>query len=436
MLTIFNGNCRIVNHNSRRAMRLVLLMLILLMSNANALTLKGLLRLVDNHNLDIAIKRHQVKQGIYLKKSIISSFFPSISLTGQAEEYYPSYGAFSKKSWNQDYRYGISVSDNLFNLQRQDKLKSQSFLNLSQYGKFDQERLTQYYKAISLFLELKADKKLISYREKEMDDAKTILDVSSEKYKKGLVLVTDVLKAKANLEEAKANLEEARKNYNVNFNNLNELLNFSLSKNETIDIKLRKNLRITNERKLVNEALKLRPEIRVENFLVKSAKADIQQEKSNLRPSLTLSASYYKQSSHFPINNNNYNISASLNFPVFDSGVTHYHVLSQDESLNGEVLRLRKVKNGVKTEVLNAISSFNASQQELRFSSSFLSYSNRAYKRTFNEYKLGVCDITSLLQSFDNLCKAMEDFTNKLYAYNLRYYGVLKASGRLLLEDK
>ncbi len=406
-------------------------MVILATGSSFGLTISELKSLIDKNSLDLSIGRFSVEKSELLEKSTFRSYFPKVSLTGEVDEFYP-YTSFSSKSWNQQYSLGVSITANPLNLQRNLQLKVDRYSIDVNREQLEKTRLNLYYQGINYLLKLKALERIVEIRRELLKNSEKILNVSEEKYKKGLVLITDVLKSKANVENARSSLRKAERDYNQTFNNLNELVNFSLSENEKPEVELFEAVKLPEVEKLVKRALSTRPEICALRKEIEVTKLNVKIEQRTLSPQLNLSASYTRSDTKVFPENNNYRFSAVLNFPVFDSGVTKFKSLAAEKDLVSKEISLRKQENAIKREVLNAVESVNSALEEVKSSKSFLEYSKRAYERTFNEYKLGVSDIVALLQAFDNLKNAEESYINSLLSLNSAYYELKRATGELL----
>ena len=407
------------------------LMFILTAESSFGLTVSELKSLIDKSSLDLSIGRASVEKSELLEKSTFRSYLPKVSLTGEFDEFYP-YTSFSSKSWNQQYSLGVSITANPLNLQKNLQLKVDRYSIEVNREQLEKTRLNLYYQGIKYLLKLKALERIIEIRKELLKNSEKILNVSEEKYKEGLVLITDVLKSRANVESARNSLRKAEKDYNQTFNNLNELVNFSLSENERSEVELFETVELPEVEKLVKRALSTRPEIFTLKKEIEVSKLNVKIQQKTLSPQLNLSASYTRSDTKFFPENNNYQFSAVLNFPVFDSGVTKFKSLAAEKDLASKEISLRKQENAIKREVLNAIESVDSALEEVKSSKSFLEYSKKAYDRTFNEYKLGVSDIVALLQAFDNLKNAEESYINSLLSLSSAYYELKRATGELL----
>ncbi|RUM88666.1 MAG: hypothetical protein DSZ25_01820, partial [Thermovibrio sp.] len=271
----------------------------------------------------------------------------------------------------------------------------------------------------------------IELRREILRSSKKILSVAEEKYKQGLVMITDVLKSKAEVKSAESSLIESENNYRKTFNSLNSLLDFSLKENEKPEFEFLKNPIGKTVRELLETAFRLRPEIKKAEKSIEVERERTKLIERNLSPLVSVSLSAQRSGTQFP-GEKSYSMGVTISYPLFDSGQTEYRLLSQRSSLIQSELEFRKVKNRIRLEVLNAVSDVKSNYEKLKSSESFLNYSKKAYERALNEYRLGVSDIVLLLQTFNNLKKAEEDYLSALYNYNLSVISLKKATGELL----
>ena len=213
---------------------------------------------------------------------------------------------------------------------------------------------------------------------------------------------------------------------------LNELVDYVLPEDETPEVELKKNFPLPKKEELLKKAFNLRPELKKAKKEVEVARLKVELQRKTLSPSLNLSVSYSRSGTSFLPEDNLYNFSVSLNFPVFDSGVTHFRSMALEKDLVVKEIELKKVRNSIKTEVLNALQAFRASQDILKSAESSLRFSRKAYERALNEYKLGVSDIVALLQAHEGLKKAEEAYIDALLKLNLSWLQLKKATGELL----
>jgi len=399
--------------------------------NSYAVTVEELKSLIDQKALNLIAQKVELKRRELSAKATLRSFFPTLSLSAGVTEFY-LYQRFGSKSWEQEYSFGLSLTATPVDLKKNVQFKIDRLSVKVSKDDLNATELNLYYEGISALLKLKALKEKIEVRKRILENSQKILSVAKKKYKEGLVLITDVLKAESEVESARSSLSEALMEYSQTFNSLNELVDYALSEDESPEVELKKDYSVPERKELLKKAFTLRPEVKKAEKEIKVAKLNVELQKKNLSPTVNLSVSYFRSGSSFFPEDNNYNLSLSLNFPVFDSGVTRFRSMAAEKDLVVKELELKRVKNSVKTEVLNALASLKSSREILKSSEAFLRFSRKSYERALNEYKLGVSDIVALLQAHENLKKAEESYIDALLKLNLSWLQLQKATGELL----
>jgi len=402
----------------------------LLAPSGYAVTEKEVLRLVREKALTVKSAEVGVKETRLSLKATERVFLPKVSLTASFQEVYPDFFG----NWNQNYTLGGSVSAQPVNFQNFVQLKIGRVEVETAKERVKREVLTAAHQALRELYTLRALEERIELKEESLKAAKEIYRVAEEKYKKGLVMITDLLKAKAQVSQTEAEVESLRAQYAQTFNRLNELLDFALKEGERAEVELKKVPPELDRRKLIERAMELRPEVREAKKRVKEAALRIELQKSALRPTLTLSATAQRTGTKFWPQSSNYSAGFTLNFPVFDSGLTKFRALAEEKRKEKSLIELRRVKNRVRREVLDAVVGVNSSYKTYLSEKDFLEFSQKAYDRALNEYKLGVSDIVALMQAFTNLKSAQDALVNSLLNYNLSLIELKKATGELLME--
>lgn len=400
--------------------------------SAYAVTPEEVVKYLLNNSLDIKTAKKSVEKERINKVVTEREFFPEINLSASFSEFYPDF----KESWNQKYSLGATVSAEPINFQRFVKLEIDLTRIKAKEEKLKETLLEQLFLALKELYNLKAYQERILFKEESLRSAKEILKVAQEKYKKGLVMITDVLKAKSQVENVKGELSKLKAQYRQSFNRLNELLNFSLSEEEKPQFEFLKEKVSVEKRELLRTALEMRPEVKEAKEEVKENSLRVKYTQRTLSPRLNLSFSWNRSGTSFWPQDRNYSAGVSLSFPIFDSGLTTYRTMAQEKEKEISLINLKKVKNRVKREVLDAVADVESGYENLKSAEAFLEFSKRAYERTLNEYKLGVSDIVSLLQAYTNLKEAQDRYVSSLLNYNVSLLSLKKATGELLTEVK
>ncbi len=399
---------------------------------AYSITPQEVSRLVVEKSLEVKISKESLKKAELVREATKRAFLPQVNLSASYSEFFPDF----KGGWNQNYSLGATVSAEPINFQRFVKLKVDSAEISIKRERLDETILEQLYQALKELYTLKAYQERIEFKEEALKSAREILGVAKEKYRKGLVMITDLLKARAEVERVKGELSSLKAQYRQTFNRLNELLDFSLKEREEPEVNLKRELPHLSEKKLLKEALKERPQVKRAREEVKEASLQVEYAKRSLSPFLTVNLSWSRSGTTFWPNDRSYSAGVTVNFPIFDSGLTTLKAMEQERDKRIALLNLKKTENAVKREVLDALSQVEADYQNLKSDEAFLRFSQKAYDRALNEYRLGVSDIVALLQAYSNLKEAQERFVSSLLSFNLSLLSLKRATGELLKEVK
>ncbi|WP_456396311.1 TolC family protein [Desulfurobacterium sp.] len=409
-------------------MRKITALLLLLTTSSYGMTIKELGEALKSNNLNIKESVKNLESAEFQKKADIRKFFPVFNLQASASRFYP-YTTTTGKSWENDVTAGITASANIWNFQTRTKVNIDSIHIKSQQLNIEKTFEDIYLQGISYLLQLKGVEKTIALREKELENAKKIYKIAKTKYNQGLVLITDVLKARANIEKAKSNLIAAEGEKKKIETALQNLLN--TDKPVAADVKLSDSFTIPPVKNLIKKALQNRKEIAMQKLKIKTAELNVQSLKDSNKPSITASASYYRESHNLTFENKNYNFQLSLNWKIFDSFQTKYATLSAEKEKEIAEIELKRLKNQIKKDVIDSYTDLQTSKANFETAKSYLKFARKTYERTLNEYELGVSDMVSLLSAYNEYVNAEENYTNNLVNLNISYYKLLKSAGIL-----
>ncbi|WP_022847041.1 MULTISPECIES: TolC family protein [unclassified Desulfurobacterium] len=409
-------------------MKRTIALLLLLTANGYSMTIGELKEALKNNNLEVKQSIKSLESAQFQKRADLKKFFPVFNIQASASRFYP-YTTTTGKAWENDYNAGITATANIWNFQTRTKVKIDTAQIESQKLAIDKTFEDIYLQGISYLLQLKGAEKKIALRKKELENAKKIYRVARSRYDQGLVLITDVLKARANVEKAKSTLIAAESEKEKIETALQSLLN--TDRNITADVKLSDNLTVPSVKELVENAVETRKEIAIQKLKIKTAELSVQSVKDGNKPSVTVSASYFRESHDLSFENENYNFQVSLNWRIFDSFQTKYAALSAEKEKEMAEIELAKLKNQIKKEVLDSYTDFKTAKANLENARSYLRFAQKTYERTLNEYELGVSDLVSLLSAYNEYTNAEENFTDNLVNLNIAYYKLLKSAGML-----
>jgi len=394
---------------------------------ANALTLNQL-KTVISRNIQLQQEKKKIESLILKRKSEEKAlYYPEITFTTSASTFYPDIPGGD--SWEKSFSAGITATATLLNFQT--KINTKITDKNIETEKLNYKKLLNelYFEAASLLFQLKGAKEKINLKEEAVKNAEKILEVAKEKYNNGLVLITDVLKARANLEKAKTELISAKNDYRKLENSIRFLLN--IQDKITPEVELKENLSVKPLKALIEEGLKNRAEIKIQKIKIETAKLSKELIKSKNKPTVNISASYTRQSSDLSFENENINAAITLNWKIFDSFKTKYEYLSSEKEVEIAKLELKNTENSIIKEISDSYSDFQTAKESLKTARSYFEFAKKTYERTLKEYQLGVSDIISLTNASSELINAKQQLLTAKVNFNISYYKLLKSTGGL-----
>ncbi|SNR70760.1 TolC family protein [Desulfurobacterium atlanticum] len=408
-------------------MRKAFLIALGLVLPANALTLNQLKTVIDK-NIQLQQEKKKIESFLLKKKFDEKTlYYPEITFSASASTFYPDIPGGD--NWEKNFSAGITAAATLLNFQTKidtkitDKNIETERLN---YKKLLNEL---YFEATSLLFQLKGAKEKINLKKENVSNAEKILEVAQEKYKNGLVLITDVLKARANLEKAKTDLISAQNDYRKLENSIKYLLN---TQDEiTPEVELKDDLNVKPLKALIKEGLKNRAEIKIQKIKIETAKLSAELVKSKNRPTVNVSASYARQSDDLSFENEDINAAITLNWRIFDSFKTKYEYLSSEKEVEIAQLELKNIKNSIIKEISDAYSDYETARESLKSAKTYFKFAKKTYERVLKEYELGVSNIVSLISAHTEFINAQEQLLTTKVNYNISYYKLLKSTGGL-----
>lgn len=263
------------------------------------------------------------------------------------------------------------------------------------------------------------------------------LEQTQQRYKVGLIAVTDVQIAKAKQDNAYAQVIAAENKLTNEQEKLAEITGVPISHLQF----LRKDLLLsppdpTELEKWVNTSIEQNFRLQAAQFLTQAAKAEVRLQQGGHMPSLDLNGSVNRSTSNtLAPKNTNSTVGLQITFPLFKGGsvisksrqAAHLYekYLKETESLRRQVSSTtRQAYRGVLTQ----ISQVKALKQAIVSNKS-------ALKATEASFNVGTRTIVDVLTSQTSLIQAEQDYANARYDYILESIRLKQTAGILNPKD-
>ncbi len=267
-------------------------------------------------------------------------------------------------------------------------------------------------------------------------DAERHLKDAEAAYRAGIGLKSDVLRAKVYLEQMEENLIKAKSNYQVALRALNVAMGLYPGRETEVDGDLTYREFGFNLDRLVQEALKKRPEVKELQVRLSQSDKMIKMAKADFLPQLGAFGEVFAADDSVPWNkeNSSWMVGFGASINIFNGGAKFNRLKKR----RIEKLKLQefveKVKKGIAFEVSRAYYNFVAAKKRVELAKSAIDSAQEGLRIVEKRYRNGLATITELLDAQTALNQARSNYVAALSGYRLSVVEVYHAAG--ILEEK
>lgn len=274
---------------------------------------------------------------------------------------------------------------------------------------------------------------------KSEEASKKAYEEASSRYQLGLVPLSDKLQAETAYAQAQLASIVAAKQIKLQQGNMAELLHvqpstsFSLVRpSKTISDKSN----LASFEKLVQTALKNRPDLRAIEKEQKAAEENIRILRSEGLPTLTAVASSGLSDDIRGNNRNTYSgsVGLRLSFPLFTGFSQSYKEGRARFQYEQKTTELTALQNTIQNEVWTALQDYQTSLKTHTISKTLLKSAEESERVAFASYKVGKLNITSLLDAQSQLASARIEYSTSFYNFLISKAALLRALGNMEKE--
>ncbi len=423
---------------------------LLLIGNAYGITLEDAVRNALEKNNLLKAKKEEIREKAYQLKSAKARLLPKVEL-------YTQYNKTTDPPYAIMNRMEVKKLD-MFNTNFNDPGKSQLFktgvrvqapiwmggklriaVDLSrkevkaakeQYKRSENDVIYNvveaYYNVLTARAFVETAQLAVRDAEKHLKDAETV-------YKAGMGLKSDVLRAKVYLEQMEENLVKAKSNYQVALKALKVAMGEFPKGELQVDGELTYREFNFNLDRLIQEALKNRPELKELKVRLSQTKDMEKMAKADFLPQIGAFGDLFMADDTAPWNKENSSwmvgVSASLN--LFSGGEKFYRLReSRIAQLKVKEYKERAEK-GIAFEVSRAYYNFLSAKKRVDLARAALKAAEESLRIVEKRYRNGVANITELLDTQTALNRARSSFVAALSAYRLAVAQIYHATGLL-----
>ncbi|MBL3655861.1 TolC family protein [Fulvivirga sediminis] len=265
------------------------------------------------------------------------------------------------------------------------------------------------------------------------------LDQISQLYENGVVLKSDLLRAKLQLSRQETNLLKMKNNVELATQQLNILIGYDdeqpIKPTDSIDIDLIKAEKAYLE--YIDDAVRLSPSEKIAQSKIAITEFKLQELKSDKLPRLGLFGEYtysYPQIKLYPYSTAPYLLGmAGLRFSYNLSALYHDKHKEEAAEIAIEQTKLAKehTEDQLRTQVKAAYKHFHEDLEEVKVAKMNIIQAEENYRIVNQMYFNQLSLLTDLLDADTQLLQAKFDLINSKISARLHYYQLLKITGQL-----
>ena len=316
------------------------------------------------------------------------------------------------------------------------RLNSIKYQNNSDIQNLIYEISVLYYKILSAL----AQKDALIETEKASFET---LQAVNLKYKLGMVVLNDKLKAEANNNKNKLEIIQIDNKISALKTELNQYLNlqpnYDISLNKLDYMEINKNTK--NYEELIEIAYQNRNDLLKQIELKNMYNKQLDYAKKHFLPSFDVSAragrneNKYLNDEKFKTKNSYMSADLSITIPLFNGFADVSQESKVKQQIRQQNLAVEQLKNDIAKEVFDANKTLKMYENTLDISKKILESSKESAKLAFGMYKNGKMTITDLLTTNSDLEKAKFEYIDNRFSWIIAKLNLLKTIGQMTVEN-
>lgn len=313
---------------------------------------------------------------------------------------------------------------------RAEGLIDQAKINASaaDYGVIKAKEQVRLDAATSYFNVLQA-RNMVKVNQESVDNLNEHLKNVQAQYTVGTVAKADLLRSEVELANAQQNLTKAQSSYDVAVASLNNTIGIPMDMQSSYKDDLNYAPYNTSLDESITQAMNRRPEIAQSKYNIDFARIGVKVADSDRMPTIALGAAEGWGGPDFPGNTNNWSMSLSASWNIFDSGLTRAKVKEAGSTLDKAQAQDKQTRDGIELEVRQAYFSMKEAEQRIQTSRVAVDKANEDMKIAQTKYSAGAGTNLDVIDAQLAMTQAKTNYTQALYDYNTNKAKLDKATG-------
>ncbi len=385
---------------------------------------------IDNHEDIKRVNLENYQAGLTVKQTL-RRFYPNVGATASLIYSNPTEAVDGERLIPTSFRsYGLTVSQPLFDMRFKPALRSAKCLELATANLNQFQIYEILYLASEVYLGLLQSKALLDVTQNQVDLLKKQYCVTKERYERGEVPVTDLLRSEEGVKRAQRIVHDVMSDLNIYEENLSNFIGddasiYTLSstfymhwnEGESID-------------DLVAEARTRRHDLKGAFAAVEAAKLRVKTEKRNNWPKLDFLGEYVLASPEtLAFRNNSWSAGLWLTMPLLDSGRNYLSVQNAKTEVDKLELAATRLYKDIQVQVKSAYYELESAQANFCLLEKELEIAEENYCILSERYERGQTSNIDLLDALHAYIQAEANYTSAHYNLILLQIKLKKATG-------
>lgn len=253
-------------------------------------------------------------------------------------------------------------------------------------------------------------------------------------YEIGMNPKVDVTIAEVNLSNSKLQLIQADNAVNLAVARLNNIMGVPFIdkynvierlKYAPVDIDFQKSIEIARD---------ARPELKLAELKVETAKQTVKLVKKSYFPTLSIEGQYMVGGKHWT-SNYGYNLGGYLNFPTVNGMLIKNEIKEAKYLYDKELAKAKNTQNQIYLEIQKAYLTLEEKKNQMPVAMLNVKQAKENYELSFGRYKVGEASPTELKDAQINYQQAQLSYYSAMYQYNSAKAALEKAIGKNLVAN-
>ena len=236
-------------------------------------------------------------------------------------------------------------------------------------------------------------------------------------YEIGMNPKVDVTIAEVNLSNSKLQLIQADNEVNLAVAKLNNIMGVPFISKYNVIERLKYQPVNISFQKSIDIAREARPELKLAELKVESAKQTIKLVKKSYFPTLSIEGQYMVGGKSWT-SNYGYNLGGYLNFPKINGMLIKNQISEAKYLYDKQLANAKKIQNDIYLEIQNAYLTLEEKKNQIPVATLNVKQAKENYELSFGRYKVGEASPTELKDAQISYQKAQLSYYGALYQYN------------------